>query len=85
MLVVTAVVLMLDMVGTIAAFELKVQDGAADSGVPKVSVQAVAALIPLIEPLWSPEPVVSVPLPQDETTGRVALGRSFIVPAICAA
>jgi len=82
---VTAAVLMEEIPIAVPVLSLKVQAGAAESGVPKVRVHAVAAVMPVIEPLLSPDPAVSVPLPHEDTTGKVALGNNFTVPANCAA
>ena len=74
MLVVTAVVLSDETVGTMPETELEnVQAGAVGNADPKVIVQAVAAVMPVICPLLSADPVASVPLPQDEMVGAVLL------------
>ena len=47
------------------------QVGNVGSAALKVSVQAVAAVMPVIEPLLSVEPAATVPEPQVDATGAV--------------
>lgn len=85
MVVVTAAVLIVDIVGTMAEFVLNMHDGAALNGYAKVIVQAVAAIMPDICPLLSLDPVTSDPDPQVDTTGRDAGGANCTSPMNLAA
>ena len=69
MVAVTADVLMDEMPTAVPALSLKVHDGAALNGCANVIVQAVAADMPVIEPLLSPDPEVSEPEPHDVIAG----------------
>ena len=72
MLVVTADVLIALMPTAIPVLVEKVQAGAGGMVEPKVIVQAVAAVMPVIWPLLSVELATAVPLPHEVTTGTEA-------------
>lgn len=71
---------MVDMVGVIAAFVLKVHAGADGSVVEKVIVHAVATLMPVICPLLLVDPLAKLPLPHTDTTGVPAVSIDVAQP-----
>ena len=66
----TACVVLIDVsVGDMAAFVVNVQAGAVLRAVLKEIVQAVAAVIPVICPLFPVDPAANVPEPQEVIVG----------------
>ena len=63
--------LIVDIEGVIAPLVVNVQAGAAAKAWLKVIVQAVAAVMPLICPLWSVDPVTIEPPPHEDITGAL--------------